>query len=205
MQSSLNHSVHPVARGSAYSFSGEFEAFEELARICYDDDDLRAAADALDTALKLDPSRTASVQSFKDKLEKELKIEASWGRAVRDPFVVKYDDQKFKNVGEVVLGYLEDAEALARQTLGHVPSRRLTVVLYGRELSVALRYGRMIRRVAEEPEPRRLLEQGLGGPGAVFDLSAPHARVTAVGSELYGASKATVFEVAPKTTSCEPL
>jgi hypothetical protein len=70
------------------------------------------------------------------------------------------------------------------------------VVLYGRELSVALRYGKMIRRVAEEPEPRRLLEQGLGGPGAVFDLCASHARVTPVGSELYGGAKATVFEVA---------
>jgi hypothetical protein len=70
------------------------------------------------------------------------------------------------------------------------------VVLYGRELSVALRYGRMIRRVAEEPEPRRLLEQGLGGPAAVFDLCGPHARVTPAGSELYGGAKATVFEVA---------
>src|SRR4029079_568197 len=37
------------------------------------------------------------------------------------------------------------------------------VVLYGRELSVALRYGKMIRRVAEEPEPSRLLEEALVG------------------------------------------
>jgi hypothetical protein len=70
------------------------------------------------------------------------------------------------------------------------------VVLYGRELSVALRYGRMIRRVAEEPEPRQLLEQGLGAPGAVFELCAAHARVTRAGSELYGGAKATVYEVA---------
>jgi hypothetical protein len=54
----------------------------------------------------------------------------------------------------------------------------------------------MIRRVAEEPEPRRLLEQGLGGPGAVFDLCAPHAQVTRGGSELYGGAKSTVYEVA---------
>ena len=70
------------------------------------------------------------------------------------------------------------------------------VVLYGRELSVALRYGRMIRRVAEEPEPHRLLEQGLGGPDAVFELCASHARVTRAGSELYGGAKATVYEIA---------
>ena len=29
---------------------------------------------------------------------------------------------------------------------------------YGRELAVALRYGKMIRRIAEEPEPSRMLE-----------------------------------------------
>ena len=46
------------------------------------------------------------------------------------------------------------------------------VVLHGRELSVALRYGKMIRRVAEEPEPSRLLEEALGAPFAVFDLVA---------------------------------
>lgn len=44
------------------------------------------------------------------------------------------------------------------------------VVLYGRELSVALRYGRMIRRVAEEPS--RLLEEGLGAPWAAYELCA---------------------------------
>jgi hypothetical protein len=47
------------------------------------------------------------------------------------------------------------------------------VVLHGRELSVALRYGRMIRRVAEEPEPAKLLEEGLGAPWAAYELCAP--------------------------------
>jgi hypothetical protein len=47
------------------------------------------------------------------------------------------------------------------------------VILTGRELAVALRYGRMIRRVAEEPEPSRMLEEGLGGPWAAFELAAP--------------------------------
>ncbi len=46
------------------------------------------------------------------------------------------------------------------------------VVLHGRELAVALRYGKMIRRIAEEPEPSRLLEEALGAPFAVFDLVA---------------------------------
>jgi hypothetical protein len=55
------------------------------------------------------------------------------------------------------------------------------VVLYGRELSVALRYGRMIRRVAEEPEPTRLLEEGLGGPFAAYELCAPRLEATGAG------------------------
>ena len=71
------------------------------------------------------------------------------------------------------------------------------VVLYGRELAVALRYGKMIRRVAEEPEPSRLLEEALGAPFAVFDLVARRARVTRAGQELVGGTRATVFELQP--------
>jgi hypothetical protein len=70
------------------------------------------------------------------------------------------------------------------------------VVLYGRELSVALRYGRMIRRVAEEPEPAHLLEEALGAPWAAFELVAPGARVTDAGSELMGGAPASVVELA---------
>jgi hypothetical protein len=69
------------------------------------------------------------------------------------------------------------------------------VVLFGRELSVALRYGKMIRRVAEDPEPGRLLEEALGAPWAAFELVAPHATVARTGAELYGGAKATVFEL----------
>ncbi len=71
------------------------------------------------------------------------------------------------------------------------------VVLYGRELSVALRYGKMIRRVAEEPEPSRLLEEAVGAPFAVFDLVARKARVARAGTELVGGARATVFELRP--------
>src|SRR5262245_23327951 len=61
-------------------------AWEEKARISYDQDDLTVAWEALETALKLDKSRKAALQSFRDKLEKELKLEESWGRAERIPF-----------------------------------------------------------------------------------------------------------------------
>jgi hypothetical protein len=69
------------------------------------------------------------------------------------------------------------------------------VVLYGRELAVALRYGKMIRRVAEEPEPTRLLEEALGAPFAAFELVSPRTHVSRAGSELYGGAQTTVFEL----------
>jgi hypothetical protein len=70
------------------------------------------------------------------------------------------------------------------------------VVLYGRELAVALRYGKMIRRVAEEPEPTRLLEQALGGPWAAFEVGGPRLRVDNAGPELVGGAAATRYTLA---------
>jgi hypothetical protein len=55
----------------------------------------------------------------------------------------------------------------------------------------------MIRRIAEEPEPSRLLEEALGAPFAVFDLVARKARVTRAGTDVVGGAKATVFELQP--------
>jgi hypothetical protein len=71
------------------------------------------------------------------------------------------------------------------------------IVLHGRELAVALRYGRMIRRVAEEPEPSRLLEEGLGGPWAAFELCAPRLRADGAGPVEGG--RATSYTLAPGT------
>jgi hypothetical protein len=65
------------------------------------------------------------------------------------------------------------------------------VVLYGRELSVALRYGKMIRRVAEEPEPSRLLAEALGGPAMAVELVAAQARVTPGQTETVGGAQAS--------------
>ncbi len=67
------------------------------------------------------------------------------------------------------------------------------VILSGRELAVALRYGKMIRRVAEEPEPSRMLEEGLGGPWAAFELSAPRMHVEKTGDDLVGGARATSY------------
>ncbi|HVV48540.1 MAG TPA: hypothetical protein VHO06_02685, partial [Polyangia bacterium] len=67
----------------------------------------------------------------------------------------------------------------------------------GRELAVALRYGKMIRRVAEEPEPSRLLEQGLGGPWAAFELCAARARIERTGPAPAGGARATGYALGP--------
>jgi hypothetical protein len=69
------------------------------------------------------------------------------------------------------------------------------VVLAGRELFVALRYGKMIRRVAEEPEPTRMLEEALGGPWAAWELAQPYAKVQRVGAQTYGGARATEYRL----------
>ena len=70
------------------------------------------------------------------------------------------------------------------------------VILTGRELAVALRYGKMIRRVAEEPEPSRMLEEGLGAPWAAFELCAPRMHVEKTGDDLVGGAPATSYALA---------
>jgi hypothetical protein len=49
------------------------------------------------------------------------------------------------------------------------------IVLFGHDLNVALRYGKMIRRKAQDPEPERLLEEALGGPWSAWEVAAPYA------------------------------
>jgi hypothetical protein len=67
------------------------------------------------------------------------------------------------------------------------------VIRTGRELAVALRYGKMIRRPAEEPEPTRLLEEALGAPEAAWEVVAPAATVARAGSETIGGARATTY------------
>jgi hypothetical protein len=51
------------------------------------------------------------------------------------------------------------------------------VVLHNRQLAVALRYGKLIRRTAHEPEPTRFLEEALGGPWAAWEIARRFAEV----------------------------
>ena len=69
------------------------------------------------------------------------------------------------------------------------------IVRYGRELAVALRYGKMIRRPAEDPEPQRLLEEGVGGPFAAWDLLRDVSTVDDFGDETRGGRKVHVYKV----------
>jgi len=69
------------------------------------------------------------------------------------------------------------------------------VVLFGHELSVALRYGKMIRRRAQDPEPERLLEEALGGPWAAWEVAAPFAIITHRPAALDGGRKGEEYRV----------
>jgi hypothetical protein len=79
------------------------------------------------------------------------------------------------------------------------------VVLYGRELAVALRYGKMIRRIAEEPEPTRLLQEALGGPWAAFEMAGPRARFDEAGQELVGGAGTIRYNISLGEGSATPV
>jgi hypothetical protein len=53
-----------------------------------------------------------------------------------------------------------------------------TIVRYGHDLAVALRYGKTIRRPALEPEPTRYLEEAVGAPWAAWETVRRFALVT---------------------------
>jgi hypothetical protein len=73
------------------------------------------------------------------------------------------------------------------------------VVLAGRELFVALRYGKMIRRVAEEPEPTKLLEEALGGPWAAWEIVQPYAAIQRSGTQTVAGRPATEYKLSRAT------
>ena len=68
------------------------------------------------------------------------------------------------------------------------------VVLSGRELAVALRYERMMKRPLQDAEARRFLEEGVGGPAMAWEIARRFAEVTR-GEELAATGKASVYDV----------
>ncbi len=71
------------------------------------------------------------------------------------------------------------------------------VILHNRQLAVALRYGKLIRRPAHEPEPTRFLEEALGGPWTAWEIARRFADVKrtedpATAQIVYTLSKAAV-------------
>lgn len=69
------------------------------------------------------------------------------------------------------------------------------VVLHGRELAIALRYGKMIKRAAEDPEPMRLLAEGVGAPFAAWDLLRDVVQVDDFGPETRAGRKVHLFKL----------
>lgn len=78
------------------------------------------------------------------------------------------------------------------------------IVRYGHELAVALRYGKMIRRPAEDPEPQRLLEEGVGAPFAAWDLLRDLSTVDDFGDEIRNGRKVHVYKVTKSRKAPEP-
>lgn len=68
------------------------------------------------------------------------------------------------------------------------------VILHGKDLAVALRYGRLIRRPMQEPETTRFLEEALGGLNAAWEIAGRFAEVTRR-DEATASGNATIYEI----------
>jgi hypothetical protein len=68
------------------------------------------------------------------------------------------------------------------------------VIAHGRDLAVALRYGRLIKRPLQEAEAARYLEEGLGGPSAAWEIARRFAEL-ARKDEGSGSARKTTIEV----------
>jgi hypothetical protein len=71
------------------------------------------------------------------------------------------------------------------------------VVRVGSELAVALRYGKLIRRPAQDPEPQRFLEEGVGSPWAAWDTVRRFVGVVPAGNRAFRLQKAAEPRPAP--------
>jgi hypothetical protein len=78
------------------------------------------------------------------------------------------------------------------------------IVRYGHELAVALRYGKMIRRPAEDPEPQHLLQEGVGAPFAAWDLLRDVSTVDDFGDEVHDGRKVHVYKITKARKVPEP-
>jgi hypothetical protein len=74
------------------------------------------------------------------------------------------------------------------------------VVRVGNELGVALRYAKMIRRPAQDPEPQRFLEEAVGQPWAAWDLVARYLSVEPAGQTMRLSRRAQPGPVVAATT-----
>jgi hypothetical protein len=79
------------------------------------------------------------------------------------------------------------------------------VVLYGRELAVAIKPGKMIRRPAQDPEPTRLMEEAVGGPWAAWETVRRFATVERAGDTLRLGRSAKAVPVAASFGETTPL
>ena len=71
------------------------------------------------------------------------------------------------------------------------------VVRVGSELAVALRYGKLIRRPAQEPEPQRFLEEAVGAPSAAWDTVGRFVQLVPAGNRAFRLTTASEPRPAP--------
>jgi hypothetical protein len=77
------------------------------------------------------------------------------------------------------------------------------IVLHDRELALSLRYGKLVRRPAQEPEVTRYLEEAIGGPWAAWELVGRFAQVERQGPGVPAAEGVAHYRIT-KATSPRP-
>jgi hypothetical protein len=79
------------------------------------------------------------------------------------------------------------------------------VVLFGRELAVAIKPGKMTKRAAQEPEPTRVLEEAVSGPWAAWETVRRFVTVERAGEVLRLGRSAKAVPVAASFAETTPL
>ena len=105
-------------------------AHEYIGMVHYKREHLELALRSFKTAIELDPTRKARLESFMSKLEKELEREGAMRVLRSTHFLCKFGDEQERQVAEEVLDYLEDAYTRVGRSLREYPQETLTVVLY---------------------------------------------------------------------------
>lgn len=103
-----------------------------LGKAYYQTDRLLEAADVLESAMLYAPDN-AGIAPLLEKVRRELAVEGEMQREYGGHFVISFDGQQNRQLGDAVLDVLEEAYLTLGSLLDYYPRQRVTVLLYTRQ------------------------------------------------------------------------